>query len=195
MHTKSAKANLSHEERTADEPRDNGLHPVILEKITPVNDQIKTYKFKIQDPKGINVATPTSITFIEDISNRFSKFFPGQWLDVHVPGIEKAGGFTITSAPRYAVPVSPPPPFGDKPYLELAIQKSPDNPPAAWLWQNEYSILGKQLNVRVGGRFVWPPPHVREKTISRAIFIAGGVGIKCVIFQSFSSSCLLLTLP
>jgi hypothetical protein len=32
--------------------------------------------------------------------------------------------------------------------------------------------------VRVGGSFVWPPPGVDVNKIKRAIFIAGGVGIK-----------------
>lgn len=63
MHTGSMKASLSHEERTADEPRDSGLYHVVLDKITPVNDQLKMYKFKIQDPKGINVATTTNVNF------------------------------------------------------------------------------------------------------------------------------------
>lgn len=129
-------------------------------------------------------------TFIDGVTNRFSKFLPGQWLDVHVPGIEKAGGFTITSAPRCAVPPSP---AGEPPYLELAIQKSPSNPPAAWLWQRKDSILGKQVNVRVGGSFVWPPPNVGKESFSRAIFIAGGVGIKCVTARFLSFPFQLLT--
>jgi hypothetical protein len=107
-----------------------------------------------------------------------SKFLPGQWLDVHVPGIEKAGGFTITSPPRYAVPSTTEP--GGNPYLELAIQKSPDNPPAAWLWQPSENIIGKELAMRVGGSFVWPPSGVDDDGIKRVVFIAGGVGIKCV---------------
>lgn len=101
---------------------------------------------------------------------------PGQWLDVYVPDIEKAGGFTITSPPRYAVP--PPAQPDRKPYLELAVQKSPDNPPAAWLWQPVEDIIGRELMVRVGGSFVWPPPGVDIESITRAVFIAGGVGIK-----------------
>jgi hypothetical protein len=103
---------------------------------------------------------------------------PGQWLDVHVLGIEKAGGFTITSAPACAMPSSGRPTHS--PYLELAIQKSPDNPPAAWLWQLKDSIIGKELLVRVGGSFVWPPPGMNEQNIKKAVFIAGGVGIKYV---------------
>ncbi|KAF2867095.1 hypothetical protein BDV95DRAFT_503427 [Massariosphaeria phaeospora] len=155
-----AKAMKSHEERTATEPRDKSLHPVLLDTITPVNSRIKRYRFSIKDENGIN-------------------FLPGQWLDVHVPGIEKAGGFTITSASGHAKPTA----SDDEhvPFLELAVQKSPDNPPAAWLWQIEESIVGKELDVRVGGSFVWPPPGVDMDKIKRAVFIAGGVGINPLI--------------
>ena len=106
------------------------------------------------------------------------KFLPGQWLDVHVPGVAKAGGFTITSSPRDAVPSYSD--ISSKLFLELAIQKSPDNPPAAWLWQPKERIIGKELAVRVGGGFVWPPPGINLGSIRRAVFIAGGVGIKLV---------------
>jgi hypothetical protein len=64
------------------------------------------------------------------------------------------------------------------PYLELAVQKSPDNPPAAWLWKPIKEVMGKEVHVRVGGSFVWPPPGVDMDKIKRAVFIAGGVGIK-----------------
>jgi len=96
---------------------------------------------------------------------------------VFVPDTERAGGFTITSSPQEALPRSDP---EHTPYFELAIQKSPDNPSAAWLWQPVEEIQGKEINVRVGGSFVWPPPSVDVKRIKRAIFIAGGVGIKYV---------------
>lgn len=95
---------------------------------------------------------------------------------MHVPGIKKAGGFTITSVPRDALPK-----LGDtthRPFLELAVQQSPDNPPAAWLWQPTDAILGKELHVRVGGSFVWPPPGVNVEKVKRVVFVAGGVGIK-----------------
>ncbi|KAF2192666.1 hypothetical protein K469DRAFT_654433 [Zopfia rhizophila CBS 207.26] len=161
----SAKINLSHEKRTATEPRDRDLHHVILDKITPVGDRIRTFRLVVKDKQsGIN-------------------FLPGQWLDVHVPGIEEAGGFTITSTPRDAVPrdSSLSTDAESSPFLELAVQKSPENPPAAWLWQHEENILGKELTVRVGGSFVWPPPEVDIDKIKRVVFIAGGVGINPLI--------------
>ena len=100
---------------------------------------------------------------------------PGQWLDVHVPSIPQAGGFTITSAPGHAEK-------GHNGYkhVELAIQRSPNNPPAAFFWRTPNEILNTPLQIRVGGRFVYPPPDLNEKEaqgIKRIVFVAGGVGI------------------
>lgn len=90
-----------------------------------------------------------------------------------MPGISKPGGFTITSSPSKALqkPASPAgaapadgaaqaPPAAE-PHLELAVQKSPDNPPAQYLWRPASEILHSELRVRVGGSFVWPPPGVQ----------------------------------
>lgn len=129
-------------------------------------------------------------------------FLPGQWLDVHIPSIPQAGGFTITSTPADAQPLPSPDPTlvqtgsdqlteqsddlgvpstdvsGRPPYVELAVQDSPSNPPAAWLWRPRDEILGKELSIRVGGSFVWPPAVVPVEQIRKVVFVAGGVGIK-----------------
>lgn len=94
-----------------------------------------------------------------------TQFLPGQWLDVHIPGIPKPGGFTITSTPH------------EPDYLELAVQESPSNPPAAWLWQPIPEIINTELTVRVGGSFVWPPSNVNLQEVKRVLFVAGGVGV------------------
>ncbi|OCL14413.1 hypothetical protein AOQ84DRAFT_281101 [Glonium stellatum] len=159
------RSSLSHEERTATEPRDKDLHPVILSSIESVNERIRLFRLAIKDQRsGI-------------------KFLPGQWLDVHVPGLAKAGGFTITSTPRDALPQSsePEPDQRQSPFLELAVQESPLNPPAAWLWRPSEEIIGQELHVRVGGSFVWPPPGVNANETHRVVFIAGGVGINPLI--------------
>lgn len=93
---------------------------------------------------------------------------------MYVPGIPKAGGFTITSAPSKARVASPDGPPG---HVELAVQRSPENPPAAWLWREPESILGSEIEVRVGGNFVWPPPGVNVRSIRKVVFVAGGVGV------------------
>ncbi|KAM5356379.1 hypothetical protein ACJ41O_003025 [Fusarium nematophilum] len=103
------------------------------------------------------------------------EFSAGQWLDTYVPGITKPGGFTITSPPSAATSGSP------SPYLELAVQESPDNPPAAWLWRTPSEILGSRLQVRVGGSFVFPPEEVPLPEIRRVVFVAGGVGINPLV--------------
>ncbi|KAI1462496.1 hypothetical protein F4805DRAFT_410955 [Annulohypoxylon moriforme] len=146
-----------HLERTAAEPRDKSLHIVTLAEVKEVNDQVRLFRLELSTPL---------------------RFLPGQWLDVYVPGVSKAGGYTITSAPSSArssksddSSSSP-----SRPFLELAVQKSPD-PPAAWLWQDPDSITYSELRVRVGGSFVWPPPGINTRTLRKAVFVAGGVGI------------------
>ena len=99
---------------------------------------------------------------------------------MHIHGLQQAGGFTITSAPKEAQPGTGSETGSRDGYLELAVQKSPRNPPAAWLWRPETEILGCDLHVRVGGSFVWPPPGLDPTSITRAVFVAGGVGIKSV---------------
>ncbi|KAM0489383.1 hypothetical protein ACHAP7_000442 [Fusarium lateritium] len=98
------------------------------------------------------------------------EFSAGQWLDTYVPNNPKPDGFTITSSPRAAADPS-------APYFELAVQDSPYNPPAAWLWRPLSEILGSQLQVRVGGSFIFPPNEIPLDEIRRVVFVAGGVGI------------------
>ncbi|KAK3327727.1 hypothetical protein B0T19DRAFT_172112 [Cercophora scortea] len=156
-----------HLERTAGDPRESSLHNVIIKQIDEINASVRVFRLEIPDGR------PTI------------KFLPGQWLDVYVPTVPKAGGFTITSPPsRATMPgdggddkAQAQAPAAGNGYLELAIQKSPDNPPAAWLWQPVATILNSRLNVRVGGSFVWPPAGVPLASLRKVIFVAGGVGI------------------
>ncbi|CAM1510265.1 Fc.00g006000.m01.CDS01 [Cosmosporella sp. VM-42] len=140
----------SHLERTAREPRDERLHNVILSHIDQVNAHVRLLRLAL-------VSGPI-------------KFLPGQWLDTFVPGVSRAGGFTISSPPSAALD-------SKSPYLELAIQKSPGSPPAAWLWRPREEILNSTLQVRVGGSFVFPPTSTALGQIRRAVLVAGGVGI------------------
>lgn len=101
------------------------------------------------------------------------QFEPGQWLDVVFRDIKKPGGFTITSAPSLADSALTP-----EPYVELAIQRSAENPAAERLWQPINEILNQELSVRVGGSFTWPP--LEHDGVENVVFVAGGVGIKYV---------------
>ncbi|KAI4288487.1 MAG: hypothetical protein L6R35_002255 [Caloplaca aegaea] len=141
-------SSVPHEQRTATVKREVDLHHLILSNIDQVNENIRLIRLQ---------------------------FRPGQWLDVYLPGIRQAGGFTVTSTPKDAKWSD-----GKPGFLELAIQKSPNNPPAAWLWRPEQEILTSGVIVRVGGDFVWPPPNVNPASITRLVFVAGGVGIKYV---------------
>ncbi|MCJ1355224.1 MAG: hypothetical protein MMC33_005215 [Icmadophila ericetorum] len=161
----SSGGRLSHAERTALEPRESDIHRVILKRIDQVNHNIRLLRLGIPMRRSITASTSPN-TFL---------FLPGQWLDVFIPGFEKPGGFTITSTPVDATSSSK-----SDGHLELAIQRSP-NPPAAWLSQPRDVILDKELFVRVGGSFVWPPPYSDLNTIKRVVFVAGGVGINPLI--------------
>ncbi|KAK3359342.1 hypothetical protein B0T25DRAFT_95309 [Lasiosphaeria hispida] len=144
----------SHLERTANEPRNPSLHGVTISHIDQISNSIRVFRLDIPRKGTI-------------------KFLPGQWLDVHVPTIPKPGGFTITSPPSSATA----PETSHNGYLELAIQRSSENPAAAWLWQDPALILGATLHVRVGGSFVWPPPVAAVSALRKVVFVAGGVGI------------------
>ncbi|KAH0612901.1 uncharacterized protein H6S33_009281 [Morchella sextelata] len=147
----------SHAERTAAQPRDNARHPTLhTARIT-----------------HIARSTPTLRLFTLTLTTPHFTFKPGQWLDVHVPtpAAPSPGGFTIISPPSLL------------PDLQLAIQAAPHNPPAAWLWQHEPLIEGKEVKVRAGGSFTFPPPEDSGVAggIGHVVFVAAGVGVKCVI--------------
>ncbi|TFB00147.1 Oxidoreductase NAD-binding domain-containing protein 1 [Trichoderma ghanense] len=182
MSSKKDRLREGHLERTADEPRNAvissptvllaDLHEVQLERIEQVNERVRLFRLRL-------LSGP-------------AKFLPGQWLDTYIPGVPKAGGFTITSAPSSSSSTSS---SSEPPYFELAVQESPENEPAAWLWRPAGEILGERLRVRVGGRFVFPP-LVKEKDASAAVdvggenfgrglgkvvFVAGGVGVNPLV--------------
>ncbi|KAJ5631099.1 uncharacterized protein N7484_011199 [Penicillium longicatenatum] len=175
---------IPHELRTAAEPRQNRLYPVHLAHVEQVNRSIRLLQFTIPSPENGDQRQPFS-------------FMPGQWLDVHIPSISNAGGFTITSTPAdaQALPSLDDPDAsvarenvaasltsqGRAPYVELAVQDSPSNPAAAWLWKPKNEIIGKEVNIRVGGSFVWPPTGIDVHAVKNVVLIAGGVGINPLI--------------
>ncbi|KXT03585.1 hypothetical protein AC578_9996 [Pseudocercospora eumusae] len=173
----SIRSSLPHTERTAAEPRENQLEPVVLSHIRAVNDTIRVIRLKAVDEQHTIKFTirDDRLHMIDILLVLTCPRRPGQWLDTFVPGVRQAGGFTITSTPQDAMPSS-----HSSPYLELAIQRS-SNPPAQFLWRDTEEIIGSQLTVRVGGSFTWPTPHLDTKQIDRLVLIAGGVGINPLI--------------
>ncbi|KAK0739555.1 hypothetical protein B0T21DRAFT_362852 [Apiosordaria backusii] len=144
----------THIDRTAHEPRDNVLFP--FPHLSP------TYHPHHPPLPPLLPPSPAPQQPIH--------FLPGQWLDLYHPPFpphQKPGGFTITSPPQ-------------SPYLELAIQSSPSNPPAAYLWQAPpSSLLNTPVRVRIGGSFVYPPPSSIQ--YKKVVFVAGGVGINPIM--------------
>jgi ferredoxin-NADP reductase len=149
---------ISHSERTVSVYRSPEIHEATLKAAHQTNPTVRTF-----------VLSSTSPIY----------FLPGQWLDVHVQGLSKPGGFTITSSPSLATrPADPPSEEGKQKIdfeIHLAIQKALDNPVTEYFWQTPLSkIVGTFLSVRVGGTFTWPPSG---EAPARAVFLAGGVGI------------------
>ncbi|KAL4738746.1 hypothetical protein BDV11DRAFT_205707 [Aspergillus similis] len=199
MSSPSRKLSVPHTVRTAAEPRQNRLYPVRLSHIEQANPTVRLLQLalspSVQDPisqdqfekSGDDSTLPEPFTF-----------FPGQWLDVHIPSVPNAGGFSITSTPADAqvLPslepsselapadeeVAPPmDPRGREPYVELAVQNAPSNPASAWLWRPKEEILGKELSIRVGGSFIWPPAGIKLEELQNVVFVAGGLGINPLI--------------
>ncbi|KAL4910612.1 hypothetical protein BDW74DRAFT_172084 [Aspergillus multicolor] len=191
----SRKLSVPHTVRTAAEPRQNRLFPVRLSHIEQANPTVRLLQLAI--PPSVQdqaeEAGEDDLAQLEPFT-----FFPGQWLDVHIPSIQNAGGFSITSTPADAqvlpslepsselapaeeeVPL-PIDPRGREPFVELAVQHAPSNPASAWLWRPKQEILGKELSIRVGGSFVWPPAGIKLEELRNAVFVAGGVGINPLI--------------
>ncbi|KAL3434314.1 hypothetical protein BDV09DRAFT_195973 [Aspergillus tetrazonus] len=199
MSSPSRKLSVPHTVRTAAEPRQNRLYPVRLSHIDQANPTVRLLQLalppSIQDPNSQDQLenSEDDATLPEPFT-----FFPGQWLDVHIPSVPNAGGFSITSTPADAqvlpslepspelVPADeelPPPidPRGREPYVELAVQNAPSNPASAWLWRPKEEILGKELSIRVGGSFIWPPAGVKLEELQNVVFVAGGLGINPLI--------------
>lgn len=148
---------LAHTERTAQEPRAECKHRMYIHDVVQETSRVRLIRLRKRLPADKNCAV--------DIV-----FEPGQWLDVQLPGVDRIGGFSITSTPRQAA--------GNNGYVELAIQETPQSPPAAWLWQPREIVIGATCGIRVGGAFTWPPKGHAVADISRVLLVAGGAGIK-----------------
>ncbi|KAK8901217.1 hypothetical protein QC760_010290 [Botrytis cinerea] len=175
---KNIKQYLSHIERTATEPRDESLHNLFLTHVTRINSTTRLFYF-------------SSLHSASNSSPKPLTWKPGQWIDLYLPGIQRPGGFSIVN-----IPSSQSSPSIDdvneerENGIELAIQKpilklnseGKISEQVAWLFQSSSEILGKEVAVRIGGSFTWPPSCWDEKESKeyrkeRVVFIAGGMGI------------------
>ncbi|KAF8253795.1 hypothetical protein K440DRAFT_656964 [Wilcoxina mikolae CBS 423.85] len=136
-----------HSVRTSTHPRSPTLHTATITHILTLSPHLRQ----------IILSSPSPIPHK-----------PGQWIDLHLPSLPQPGGFTITSPPSSS---------SSSPTLSLSIRAAPENPAAAWLWQKQEDVLGKEVKVRVGGAFVFPPPGVDRGEVERVVMLAGGVGV------------------
>merc|ERR1719495_3156198 len=94
-----------HVELTSNQSRCTSTFGASIQEITQLSPTIKGFKMKIQPGhKGLS-------------------FKAGQWVDFFIPGIEKIGGFSMSSAPEMLVRENS---------LDLAVKYS-RWPPAFWL--------------------------------------------------------------
>ncbi|KAL2444313.1 hypothetical protein ABEF95_016593 [Exophiala dermatitidis] len=156
----TVKESIPHIIRTADDPRQQGVWTARISEIEQVNSKIRLLKLSL--PRD----------------GRPLRHSPGQYIDLYIPNVDVVGGFTITSSPGAA--------SFDKtedPHIELAIQSSPTNPPAAYLWRSPPEILNSTVSFKVGGNFIYPPPTTttQNSNLDRVVFVAGGVGINPIM--------------
>ncbi|KAK5271467.1 hypothetical protein LTR99_001377 [Exophiala xenobiotica] len=160
----TVKDSIPHIVRTAEDPRQKGVWSARLSRIDQVNSKIRLLRLSL--PRD---GPPL-------------RHLPGQYIDLYIPNVDVVGGFTITSPPQAASAQRQS--QDEDPHIELAIQASPSNPPAAYLWRPVSEILDSTVTFRVGGNFAFPPLALNREecaNIDRAVFIAGGVGINPIM--------------
>jgi hypothetical protein len=151
------------------------LHAVTLTQVADVNESIRILRLDFNAAEiGANVSVVTLL--FGSTGTDLTKFLPGQWLILHLDGLEVLRGYGIISVPGAALAAQDIAP-GSKPHVEVIIQNAPTiqiQQPRA-----EVSLLvGTQLNISFGGSFVWPPNSVHTTPITRVVFLAGGVGVR-----------------
>ncbi|KAF8471808.1 hypothetical protein BDZ91DRAFT_716576 [Kalaharituber pfeilii] len=188
-------AEWTHLERTAGLVRAEHLYTAHITCVKPLSPTVRLFTLVVTAPLHSQLLshlskdvtdTSTSAASEQSVQNPkpipLLSFYPGQFLDLHLPNLPKPGGFTIVSVPSKL------------PELQLAVQKAEWNPAAKWLWDLLYDDDGMveetnaEVKVRVGGEFRWPPPPqdgiggvVEVKRIKHVVLVAGGLGVNPLI--------------
>ena len=149
------------------------LHAVTVAQATDVNESIRILRLDFNAAEsGANVSVVYSSGYT---STNSSKFLPGQWLNLHLEGLEVSRGHGIISTPSAALAPRDVT-SGSKPHVEVVIQKAPTT--EMQRLRAEVSLLvGTQLKISFGGSFVWPP-NSAGTPMTRVVFLAGGMGVR-----------------
>ncbi|XP_010891289.1 oxidoreductase NAD-binding domain-containing protein 1 isoform X2 [Esox lucius] len=140
--TRKITSKMDHLERTASNYRQSGVYSA---RVCGIMEESETVK-------RLRLAVHADFTFRA-----------GQWVDFFIPGVEKAGGFSICSSPGL---------LQREGVIELAV-KYTQHPPAHWI--HTRCVVDSLVEMRVGGDFFYDP--LPSDPSVDLLLVAGGVGI------------------
>ena len=135
-------ASPSHLERTAGQFRAPGAAAAKVIEVSSLSPTVK--KLVLKPDPGVSFAA-------------------GQWVDFFIPGVERVGGFSMSSAPSQ---------LEEEGTLDLAVKASLAAPAH---WVHTACKVGDTVGLRVGGNFFHPTPGLSFP--HSILLVAGGVGI------------------
>eukprot|EP00963_Diacronema_lutheri_P004676 scaffold350_cov333-Pavlova_lutheri.AAC.29 len=105
--------------------------------------------------------TPTVKRFVLRPRDASFAFRAGQWIDLHAPGVDRVGGYSICTSPKQLL---------DHGTFDVAVKRGRTDPTH---WLHTSAGVGDDVYVRVGGEFV-----VQDEEWTRPrLFVAGGIGL------------------
>jgi len=132
----------SHLERTAGQFRAPGAAAAEVIEVSSLSPTVK--KLVLRPEPGVSFAA-------------------GQWVDFFIPGLERVGGFSMSSSPSQ---------LEEEGTMDLAIKASLAAPAN---WVHTACKVGDTVGLRVGGNFFHPSPGLSFP--HSILLVAGGVGI------------------
>ena len=132
----------SHLERTAGQFRAPGAAAAEVIEVSSLSPTVK--KLVLRPEPGVSFAA-------------------GQWVDFFIPGLERVGGFSMSSAPSQ---------LEEEGTMDLAIKASLAAPAN---WVHTACKVGDTVGLGVGGNFFHPSPGISFP--HSILLVAGGVGI------------------